>query len=181
MAADVSWARSNKLIWRVSADRMGQPIDRNGQCTPNFLSRFFIFHLDPQRNPPQIVAESISIGQHCHKKYDMKTGDIKIELLGLEIRPGWLSGFAGRQPVEKAGADVRRLTLQNPQPAICRRRGDESFGPALLASCPTAKSGHSRLALTIHSDSIAGMEPFIIALTTSYLNRRLPKDFRSEY
>jgi len=25
---------------------------------------------------------------------------------------------------------------------ICRRRGDESFGPALLTSCPTTKSGH---------------------------------------
>jgi hypothetical protein len=25
---------------------------------------------------------------------------------------------------------------------ICRRRGDESFEAALLASCPTTKSGH---------------------------------------
>ncbi|MGB7749086.1 MAG: hypothetical protein WBN75_17545, partial [Verrucomicrobiia bacterium] len=35
---------------------------------PKFLNRFFIFHLDPQRNPPQIVAESISIGRHCFTK-----------------------------------------------------------------------------------------------------------------
>ena len=42
---------------------------------------------------------------------------------------------------------------------ICRRRGDESFGPALLTSCPTIKSGHSRAGERILPNGISRFEP----------------------
>ena len=65
MVAAAFWARRNKPIWRASADPVGQPAPWPDQNHPEFLNRLFIFTLDSQRNPPQIAAESISIGRQC--------------------------------------------------------------------------------------------------------------------
>ena len=50
----------------------------------------------------------------------------------FEIQPAFQVGPAALKLAGFAGREI----------LICRRRGNESFGAALLTSCPTAKSGH---------------------------------------
>jgi hypothetical protein len=51
-----------QLIWRASANPVGQPAPWPNQY-PKFLNRFFILPLDFQDNPLKNPAESIPIGR----------------------------------------------------------------------------------------------------------------------
>src|ERR1022692_186131 len=61
VAADASWARRNKPIWRASADPVGQPV----RPYHEFLNRFFIQPFAFQKNPHMNVAASLVIGRQC--------------------------------------------------------------------------------------------------------------------
>jgi hypothetical protein len=59
VAAAAFWACHNKLIWRVSADPVGQPVRQEHE----FLNRFFIQLFVFQENPHMNVAAAVAIGR----------------------------------------------------------------------------------------------------------------------